>query len=698
MTTATAKKRILELRELLAEANRAYYVDAEPIMPDSAFDELLRELIELEAAHPELHDPHSPTQRVGGEPIDGFETVTHEVPMQSIDNTYSVDDLRAWHQRVLKGLGIEVEADAGDDDEEGGSLFAADAGPGYVCDPKIDGVAISLRYEKGRLVRAVTRGDGVRGDDVTAQVRTIRSLPLTLRAKGAKPPDVLEVRGEIFIPNSEFERINAARAAADEPLLANARNATAGTLKSLDPSVAASRRLGFVAHGRGAVEGMDDVETYDAFMERVRGLGIPVGRIVTCRGIDAVVAAVEGFRDERAALDYGVDGMVIRLDRFDEQAALGATSKAPRWVIAFKYPAEQGTTTLLRVDWQVGKGGTLTPRATMEPIFIAGTTVRHATLHNIEEIRRKDIRVGDRVVIEKAGEIIPQVVRVLTEERTGRPRRIRPPAACPECDGAVEAEGPKLFCTNPECPAQFRERLKWFVGRGQMDVDGLGEKLVDQLVDAGLIEHFADVFTLKRDDLLGLERMGEKSADNLLAAIETSKTRGLARVLAGMGIRQIGTSAAKTLARHFPDAGGLAKATVEEIEALPDFGAITAKGLHDYLHSAPGRDALKRLRRVGVDLTSHGYVAAAAEGGRGGAADTPFAGRTIVLTGTLEHFARADLTERLEALGAKVTGSVSNKTDLVIAGESAGSKLAKAKELGIETWDEERLLETLGES
>ncbi|NNF43176.1 MAG: NAD-dependent DNA ligase LigA [Phycisphaerales bacterium] len=661
--------RIEELRTLLAEANRAYYADAEPIMPDSSYDTLMRELIELEATHPELADAHSPSQRVGGMPINGFRTVAHALPMQSIDNTYDVDDLRAWHDRVRKGLGLDDDAPT----------------PALTCDPKIDGVAVSLRYEGGRLAVAVTRGDGQKGDDITAQATTIRAIPLRLRDTDGPVPTVLEVRGEIFIPNSEFARINTEREAAGEAILANARNATAGTLKSLDPAIARARRLRFVAHGRGVVEGLP-TPTYSGFLTRIKAMGVPVSPLVrTCDTIDAVVETIESFRARRGELDYGVDGMVVRVDDFDAQRTLGATSKAPRWCIAYKYPAERGTTRLERVDWQVGKGGTLTPRATMTPIFLAGTTVQHATLHNIEEIQRKDLHLGDAVVIEKAGEIIPQVVEVVPGERPKNATPVAAPEACPACGGAVEREGPKLYCVNPECPAQFREKLKWFVGRGQMDIDGMGEKLVDQLVDERLITHFADLFTLDRDRLLALPRMAEKSVDNLLAALEASKGRGLARVLAGMGIRQIGTAAARTLARHFPDADALLAADVETLEALPDFGEITARILHDHLHSGAGRDAFRRLRAVGVDLTSQLYSESAPD------VDSPFAGKTIVLTGTLASFDRSALKERLETLGANVTGSVSKRTDLVIAGESAGSKLAKAQELGIEVWDEDQL-------
>ncbi|MCZ6493435.1 MAG: NAD-dependent DNA ligase LigA [Planctomycetota bacterium] len=715
MSKVAGKKRILELRDLLDRANRAYYVEHQPTMPDSEYDALLRELVKLENAHPELFDPDSPSQRVGGEPIKGFKTVRHRAPMMSIDNTYSIEDLHAWHERVLKGL--KGETDEG--------VSNGDCPLRFVCDPKIDGVAVSLRYERGALAVAVTRGDGERGDDVTAQVRTIRAIPLGLHADRRSPPTVLEVRGEIFMPHEEFELINAHRRKASEAEFANARNATAGTLKNLDPKVVAERRLSFVAHGKGEVVGMDDVKTFSTFLSRLREFGVPVSPLAKrCETFDEVVATIESFRDTRADLGYGVDGMVVRLDRFDLQEQLGATSKAPRWCIAFKYPAEQGETILKAVDWQVGKGGTLTPRATMEPIFLAGTTIQHATLHNIEEIQRKDIRLGDVVVIEKAGDIIPQVVRPVVRKRTGRQRRITPPRRCPSCGGGVEPEGPKLYCVNPECPAQFREKLKWFVGRGQMDIAGLGEKLIDQLVDVGLLEHFADLFSLskKRDRLLDvLEKQDkkdptkrpEKLVDNLINGIENAKDRGLARVLAGLGIRHVGTTTARQLARTFPDINALLNADVEELmpKALKKLDAVrygfpedpkhrpetglgkeTGPAVHSYLHSAQARETFRLLKMAGVDLISKDYKRQVPE------IESPFAGKTVVLTGTLETFTRTKLTETLEALGAKVTGSISKNTDLVIAGENPGSKLLRAKELGIETWDEAKLTTALAES
>ena len=656
--------RIEELRALLTEANDAYYLRNDPTMSDGEFDRLLAELSELEHANPHLADPDSPTRIVGGGTIKGFRTVPHSRPMQSIDNTYSVDDIRSWYERVVKGL-------------DG-------ARPQLTCDPKIDGVAVAIRYESGRLSLALTRGDGRKGDDITAQVRRITAVPLQLSGEF---PDQLEVRGEIFMPVDSFDRVNQQREVEGEPLFANARNATAGTLKSLDTSVVSKRGLDCLVHGLGDVSDLE-AEGYSDFITNVKSWGLPTSDLVQpCESIDDAVAAIKEFDTQRHGLPYAVDGMVVRVDGFQQQESLGSTSKAPRWCVAYKYPAEQGQTRLLSVQWQVGKNGTLTPRATMEPVALAGTTVQHATLHNIEEIRRKDIRVGDQVLVEKAGEIIPQVVAVVESSRTGDELAIQPPERCSECEGQVEQEGPKLYCINPECPAQLRERIAWFVGRDQMDIDGLGEKVVDQLIEAGLIRHFADLYRLKEDDLLPLERMGSQSVRNLLAAIEASKSRGLARVLAAVGIRNIGRSASRTLAAEFKDYESLHEASIEALQSLPDFGEITAGVLHEFLHSPMGQEVFEGLEEVGVSLISDA-------GPAGG--ESPFAGKTIVITGTLESTDRRELTGRLESMGAKVAGSVSAKTDLLIAGEKAGSKLSKAESLGVEVWDERKLLEVIG--
>jgi DNA ligase (NAD+) len=696
--------RVEALRTLLHQANRAYYIDANPIMTDRDFDERLAELAALERAHPELRDPTSPTERVGEQATGAFATAKHRVPMQSVDNSYSASDVRAWYQRCVEAIAAESSAE---------DLFSAAAGStpkvALVCDPKVDGVAISLRYERGALVEAVTRGDGETGDVVTRNAKAIRSIPMRLDAAPGQPvPDVLEVRGEIYMPTAMFERINAERAAAGDVLFANPRNSTAGTLKNLDPKVVASRGLRFLAHGRGE-SSETGIDTWWEWLAFLRALGIPTNPLAR-RAIDAdeAIAIIEAFDTERRTMPYAVDGMVVRIDRFDYQQRLGATSKAPRWAIAFKYPAEQGTTILREVAWQVGKGGTLTPRATMDPVMLAGTTVRHATLHNIEEIRRRDVRLGDTVVIEKAGEIIPQVVRPVIERRTGAEVPIEPPITCPACGGLVEQEGPKLYCVSPECPAQFRERLKWFVGRDQMDIDGMGERLVDQLVDAGLVHHFADVFRLRKEQLLALERMGEKSADNLLAAIDTARGRGLQRVLAGIGLRHIGASASKTLAKAFPNADALlaigeaGAAGEAQLAELEDFGAITAASLARDLVSERVRGTFRELASVGVDLTSASYRPSDfTPAGSNGGGSSPLAGKTFVVTGTLERWGRSDIENILEGLGAKVAGSVSKKTTVVIAGSEAGSKLTKARELGVEVWDEARAireLEAMGSS
>ncbi len=734
MSARDPAHRAAELRDLLERANRAYYVQTRPIMPDAEFDRLLRELADLETAHPELADPNSPTQRVGGEPIKGFRTVAHSRPMLSIDNTYDEAELREWHARVLRGLGAES------------GLFANEP-PWLVCDPKIDGVAVSVRWEKGSLALALTRGDGARGDDITHNARTIRSIPLRLEGDA---PGVLEARGEIYMPLDEFERINTQREADELDPFMNPRNATAGTLKQLDPKAVAQRRLAFVAHGRGEVSDPHFADSHSRFLDRLRSLGIPVNPIqARGRRIEDMIRAIEKFASHRHEMPYATDGMVVRVDAWSVQDRLGTTAKSPRWIIAYKYPAERKLTKLLRVEPQVGKSGRITPRAVMEPTLIAGTVVQHATLHNYGRVRkmRTDLSVdepadpcthlciGDTVEIEKAGEIIPYVLRVVLAKRPKGARRVQAPQTCPVCDGPVEIEPPEARddptleterrCINPECPAQVREKIIWFAGRKQMDIEGLGEKTVDLIrATAGTdrpipLNSFADVFRLRehRDALVGLERMGEKSVDNLLAGIEQAKSRGLARVLAGMGIRHVGDTTARAIARVFPDLDALLAAKVwqlmpmavnrmssirrRQLTGSPDpvepvyetgLGEDTAPVVYEYLHSAAARKTFAELRSLGVDLASHDYRPPGRASSR---PDSPFAGKTIVLTGTLESFDRTTLTELLESLGAKVTGSVSKNTDLVIAGEAAGSKLDKARALGVEVWDEARLLEHL---
>ncbi|MBX3358916.1 MAG: NAD-dependent DNA ligase LigA [Phycisphaeraceae bacterium] len=740
MSTPSAKQRVQELRDLLDRANRAYFVDASPLMSDAEFDRLLAELAGLERQHPTLDDPDSPTHRVGGEPIDGFKAVAHTVPMLSIDNTYELGHaenrgLLDWHDRIVRDL-------------RGGGLFS-DESPVFVADAKIDGIAMSLRYERGRLVRAVTRGDGVKGDDVIANVRTIRAVPLVL--KGKKIPDVLELRGEVYFPLKEFQRVNAERENEGEDPFLNPRNAAAGTLKQLDPRVTASRRLGFVAHGRGQISEANFAATHSEMLDRLKELGVAVNPPLAVTGDIAEIAeAIRAFDVARTKRPYATDGVVVRLDSFAQQQKLGVTGKSPRAFIAYKYPAERTTTTLLRVDPQVGKSGKITPRAVMEPVLLAGTVVQHATLHNYGRVRdastdpndpaasRTDIRIGDTVYIEKAGEIIPYVAGVVIAKRPKNAKKIAAPEACPECDGPVEVEPPEAVddpakettrrCVNPECPAQVREKLIWFAGRKQMDIEGLGEKTVDlirataEAEDAAgriPLETFADIFRLKehRAALVELDRMGERKVDNLLASIEEAKSRGLAKVLAGMGIRHVGDSTSKALARQFADLDALLAA--EEWQLRPKhaaqrkadrekyglgdpkdqpetgLGAETAPVVHAYLHSKAARHTFEELRLAGVDLASREYARAPA-GGTG--VSTPFSGKTVVITGTLEGFEREALKEILESLGAKVSGSVSSKTDVLIAGEKAGSKLERATELGVAVWDEERLMAALKEA
>jgi DNA ligase (NAD+) len=696
--------RIRDLRELLARANTAYYVDAAPFMSDQEFDTLLAELVLLEARNPALFDPNSPTQRVGGSPLEGeFETRAHRVPMLSVDNTYSIEELRVWYQRCADALGVG----SGDVDPDAGLFAAASASaPTLFADPKVDGLAISLRYERGELVEAVTRGDGEKGDLVTANVRAIRAIPLKLRvpedARFGGIPHVLEVRGEIFMPVKEFERINEEREKHGEQLFANARNSCVGTLKNKDPKIVASRRLSFVAHGRGESDGLPELHAHSEFVAYLKALGIPVSNVGgAMKTLAEAERTIQEFADRRDQLDFAVDGMVVRIDRFDEQKRLGFTAKSPRWAVAFKYPAEQKETILEKVDWQVGKGGTITPRATMTPVFVAGSTVKHATLHNIEEIQRRDLRIGDHVIVEKAGEIIPQVVRALVEKRTGLEQPIEPPTKCPVCNGAVEREGPKLFCTNSSCSARFRERLKWFVGRDQMNVDGMGEEIVDALVDAGVVKDFADVFRLDAMLVARTLAKGEKAlaeiakkgpgkrATSLIeSAAHAATDRGLTRVLAGLGIKHVGSSAAKTLARRYRTADELLAATETDLTLLDDFGEVTAKSVAAWLASDEAKRVFAELAAVGVDLTSREPKPVAA-----GA--NAFAGRTFVVTGTLAQFGRTEVTELLERAGAKVAGSVSKKTSVLIAGEEAGSKLTKAQELGVEIWDESRLVTEL---
>lgn len=663
----TVAHRVARLREELNHHSYLYYVLAQPEISDQQFDRLLHELAELEEKHPELKTPDSPTVRVGGQPIEGFKSVRHSVPMMSIDNTYNEADVRAFDERVRKALGGEPVR--------------------YVLEPKVDGVASSLRYEKGVLMLAATRGDGTVGDDITAQARTINSIPLRLHDDG-KLPAILEVRGEIFMGNADFQRINKEREKEGLEIFKNPRNLTTGTLKQLDPKITAQRRLRFVAHGLGQVEPLP-TESYWEWLAMLKVWRLPTNEETTlAKDIDEAIKTIEKFEAIRGKLAYQTDGMVLKVDSFAQRDRLGATSKSPRWVMAYKYAAEQVQTVLREVDWQVGKGGTLTPVARLEPVFVAGTTVSNATLHNIDQIKRLDLHLGDTIVVEKAGEVIPYVRQAVPEKRPKGARPVEPPVKCPSCGAKVEKEAdtPYIRCINPDCPAQFRERLKWFCGRKQMDMENVGDKLVDQLVDKGLVKTFADLYRLTKDDLLGLERMGEKSAQNVLEAIEGSKKNGLDRLLAGIGIPHVGNRVAYVLASSFGSLDALEKASIEDLSTVNEIGPAIAKSVHDFFHNKAGQHAIAELTKAGIDPAMEVKKADAAAGA------LPFAGQTIVVTGTLPTLGRTEIEEMIVKLGGKASGSVSKKTSFLVAGESAGSKLDKAKELGIPVLTEAQFL------
>jgi DNA ligase (NAD+) len=650
----SVRERAETLRERIEYHNRKYFVEAEPEISDKEFDELVKELEKIEAEYPELQTPDSPTQRVGGAPIAGFETVRHLVPMLSIDNTYNPEELRAFDQRVKKGL-------------DGDS-------PQYVVELKLDGVAMSLRYEDGVLTQAATRGDGVRGDDVTANVRTVRDVPLRL-AKGA--PAQLEVRGEVFMTNRELERINKQREAAGEPPFANPRNTTAGTLKQLDPKLVAERHLRMYCFDIAATEGVD-ITSHHTTLERLAKWGLPVNPDHTlCKDIDAVLEYIERWQTKRNSLDYLTDGMVVKVDAANHRRTLGTTSKSPRWVIAYKFPAEVGTTLLKGISVQVGRSGALTPVAELEPVQLAGTTVKRASLYNFEDLARKDLRIGDTVEVQKAGEIIPQVLCYIPAKRPKSAKPYPVPAECPVCGEKVhkDPDGAFLRCLNVGCPAQVRERLEYFASRQAMDIEGCGPALIDQLVTKELVKNPADVYELTAESVEQLERMGKKSAENLINGIEASKKQPLDRLINGLGIRHVGGHVAEVLAAHFGDIDGVMNASVEELEDISDIGSVVAREIHDFFDTEENRALIKRLKDHGLNMKG--------ESRRVAPEKQVLAGKTFVVTGTLERASRDEVHDRIKALGGKATGSVSKKTDYLIAGESAGSKLEKAKELGV---------------
>ena len=666
---------LLELRRALEHHNYLYFVQNAPEIGDQEYDRLMKELIELEQAHPELADANSPSQRVGGGPLGGFETVGHAVPMLSIDNTYSAEELREFDTRVRKTIG--------------------EAGFSYVVEPKLDGVAVSLRYEAGRFVRGATRGDGTRGDNITANLRTIRSIPLQLRCGSKACPEVLEARGEVLLDLPEFDKLNKQRVESGEAAFANPRNATAGSLKLLDSRESAKRGLRFFAYGLGEVVMDDEPESQGQALDVLRGMGFPVNEHISGAGdIEEVIELCEKWEQRRGELEYEIDGLVVKVDSFAWQRRLGATSKAPRWCISYKFPAEQAATKLLKIEVQVGKSGILTPVAHLEPVQLAGTTVSRASLHNFDEVARKDVRVGDTVIVEKAGEIIPQVVRVVEGKRAKGAKGAKafgPPKSCPSC-GSEQIEqdegGVYVRCVNPACPMQLCERLRYFAGRGQMDIEGLGPAIIEQLVEGELVREFADLYKLTVEQLAGLERMGEKSAENLIGAIEESKGRPLGRVLAAIGIRHVGTHVAGVLAEAFGSVDELGKAGAEELEEINEVGPIVAKSIYGFFHSISGARMIAHLRKAGLEMK-----AAVSGVGKG---EGPLAGKTVVVTGTLAKFSRQEIKDYIKSKGGKSTGTVSKKTDLVVVGENPGSKADKAGELGLHVVSETEFIKITG--
>jgi DNA ligase (NAD+) len=664
MTHAEAASRAAFLSAELHRHNRLYYVEARPVISDKDFDGLLRELQEIEAQFPDLLTPDSPTQRVGGAALEGFTQITHSVRMMSLDNTYSEEELTAFFARVQKGLGREqVEC---------------------VIEPKVDGVAISVRYEDGVLKHGVTRGDGTTGDDVTNNLKKINTLPLRLPKDG---PQTFEVRGEVFMPKAGFAKLNQEREEAGESLFANPRNSAAGTLKLLDPKIVAKRPLDIVFYGLADASGLP-IESQNDVRKLLEAAGLPKSNLLWhADSAEGLLKAIRELDEQRKALPYETDGAVIKVNAFTDQSELGVTSKAPRWAIAYKYQPEQAETKILAVDIQVGRTGALTPVARLEPVFVSGSTVSNATLHNFEEIERKDIRVGDRVIIEKAGEIIPAVVSVKTEKRDGSEQPIVPPTHCPVCGTGVHRDEEQVVirCPNPKCPEVVKRRIEHFVSRSAMDISGLGESVVAQLVDVRLVGDVADLYALNELLLARLERVGTKSIDNYLKAIETSKQQDPWRLVFGLGILHVGAGGARKLLEHFGGIDAVAKASVEELMQCPDIGEIVAVSIHAWFRDELNIQLLERLRTSGLN-----FVQKAVE-----AASEKLVGTTWVITGTLSQ-ERETIADTIRSHGGKVSGSVSGKTTYLLAGADAGSKLDKAAKLGVKVVSEAEFREMIG--
>jgi len=647
-----AVRRAAELRKEITKHNRLYYEKAAPVISDREYDRLYRELLDLETQFPHLASADSPTQRVGGKPLEAFTQIQHRTPMLSLDNTYSEEEIADFYGRLIRLLPNQKIP--------------------VVIEPKVDGVAVSLLYEKGELRYAATRGDGVTGDDITQNVRTIRQVPAKLRGDA---PKVLEVRAEVYMDKRGFEKLNEERKKSELPLFANPRNAAAGSLKQLDSRIVAQRPLGIVCYGTGLIEGAD-IELHSKIFPFLKKLGLPATeRWWLADSVEEILKAIRELDKVRRGFPYQTDGAVVKVDLLGQRQRLGFTAKSPRWAIAYKYEAERVATRLLDIIVQVGRTGTLTPVAVLDPVLVSGSTVARATLHNEEEIKRKDIRIGDTVVIEKAGEVIPAVVEVKTAARTGKEKKFRMPSTCPVCGGkVVQDEGQvALRCINVRCPAQLKRRIEHFASRGAMDIEGLGEVMVEQLVGRELVSDVSDLYELTAERIGSIERTGEKSIGNLLAAIEQSKTRPLWRLIFGLGILHVGVSASRALADHFGGLDSLMDASVDELQRIPDVGEVVATSIHEFFQEPRNRQMIARLQKLGVRPKVEPKKAAS---------DSPMSGSTWVITGTLSQ-SREEIAEMIISRGGKVSGSVSKKTNYVLAGEAAGSKLDKAKELGV---------------
>lgn len=660
MKKSEAEKRIKELRDLINYHNRQYYVYDNPVISDAEYDKLMRELEELEKKFPELITPDSPTQRVGGEPLPYFAQVVHRTPMMSLANAFSADELRDFHRRVVGTVGEDVQ---------------------YVVELKIDGLAISITYENGLFKTASTRGDGLVGEDVTQNVRTIKSVPLKLDFPEGQAPAVLEVRGEVYLPKEDFRKLNEEREEEGLPLFANPRNAAAGSLRQLDPKITAKRPLAVFVYQLGYAEGVE-FETHYEVLEFFKKIGLRVNpHVVLFDKFDDVVDYCLSWNEKRHDLPYEIDGMVIKVNSLRQQEILGATAKSPRWAIAYKFPAEQKTTVVKDIIVRVGRTGVLTPTAILEPVRVAGSTVSKATLHNEDYIKEKDIKIGDTVIIHKAGDVIPEVVEVVKEKRTGKERDFEMPRRCPECGSeAIRLPGEAAYrCTNTTgCPAQIKRSIEHFASRDAMDIRGLGPAIVSLLISQGLIKDAADLYYLKREDLVPLERMGEKSAANLLSAIEESKKRPLDRLIYALGIPYVGSRTASLLSEAFGSISELEKATYEDLIKVPEIGDKIAESILAFFRQEQVRDLLARLKAAGVNMEAKKRE----EGPR------PLEGLTFVLTGTLEKYTRQQAKELIEELGGRVTGSVSKKTDYVVVGKDPGSKYENALKLGIKILNE----------